>query len=92
MNGFLLDVRGFWTLCLGELRVRSLAMKSSREKRPFWYFVVALGTAVIAAGVLAPGGDARRYELAGGFAILLLSFVRLFFLRNRRRKRRKWHS
>jgi len=89
MNGFLLDVREFWTVCLAELRVSSLAMKSSREKRPFWYFVVALGTAVIAAGVLAPGGAARRYELVGGFAILMLSLVRLFFLKLRRRKRRR---
>jgi hypothetical protein len=67
-------------------------MKTSKEKRPFWYFVMALGIAAIAVGVLAPGGPARRYELAGGFAILLLSLVRLFFLRGRRRKRRRRRS
>jgi hypothetical protein len=92
MKGFLLDVREFWTLCSVELRVNSLAMKSSREKRPFWYFLMAVGMAVAAAGVLAPGGDVRRYELAGGFAILMLSLLRLFFLRNRGRKRRRRHS
>jgi hypothetical protein len=90
MNGFLLDVRDFWTLCLAELRVSCFAMKSSREKRPFWYFLMAVGTAVIAVGVLAPGGRARLYELAGGLAVILLSLVRLFFLRgSRRRKRRR---
>jgi hypothetical protein len=89
MNGFLLDVREFWTLSLAELRVSSLAMKSSREKRPFWYFVVAVGMAVIAVGVLAPGGEARRYELMGGIAVLMLSCVRLLFLKRRKRRRRR---
>lgn len=89
MNGFLLDVCEFWTLCLAELRVSSLAMKSSREKRPFWYFVIAVGMVVIAAGVLAPGGPARRYELVGGLALVMISFVRLFFLKIRRRRRRR---
>jgi hypothetical protein len=89
MIGFLLDVRDFWTLCLVELRVSSVAMKSSKEKRPFWYFVMAVGTAVIAVGVLAPGGRARLYELAGGLAVIMLSLVRLFFLRGARRRKRR---
>jgi hypothetical protein len=64
-------------------------MKSSKEKRPFWYFVMAAGLAGIAVGVLAPGGPPRLYELGGGLALLTLSLLRLFFLRNRRRKRRR---
>jgi hypothetical protein len=75
-----------------ELRSSSQAMKSSREKRPFWYFVMALGIAFIAVGVFAPGGRPRLYELAGGLAIVLFSLVRLFFLRGRRRKRRRRQS
>jgi len=67
-------------------------MKSSREKRPFWYFVMAVGIAVIAVGVLAPGGRARLYELAGGLALILFSFVRLLFLKGRRKRRRKRQS
>jgi hypothetical protein len=92
MNGFPLDIREIWTLCSPELRSNSRAMKSSREKRPFWYFVMAVGMAVIAVGVLAPGGRARLYELAGGLALILLSVVRLLFLKGRRRRRRKLHS
>jgi hypothetical protein len=64
-------------------------MKSSKEKRPFWYFVIAVGIAVIAVGVFAPGGPARLYELSGGLALVLLSLVRLVFLRGKRRKRRR---
>jgi hypothetical protein len=67
----------------------SVGTMSSREKRPFWYFVLALGAAAIAVAFLAPGGVARRYEFLGGLAILLFSFVRLIFLRGRRRKRRR---
>jgi len=89
MNGFPLDIREIWTLCSAELRLSSHAMKSSKEKRPFWYFVMAVGTAVIAVGVLAPGGRPRLYELAGGVALILFSLVRLFFLRGKRRKRRR---
>src|SRR3569833_400100 len=89
MNGFPLDIREIWTLCSTELRISSLAMKSSKEKRPFWFFVIAVGTAVIAVGILAPGGPARLYELAGGLTVILLSLVRLFFLRGRRRERRR---
>ena len=92
MNGFPLDIRDIWTLCSAELRFSSRAMKSSKEKRPFWYFVMAVGTAVIAVGVLAPGGRARLYELAGGLALILFSVVRLVFLKGRRRKRRKRQS
>jgi hypothetical protein len=89
MNGFPLDIREIWTLCSAELRFSSHAMKNSKEKRPFWFFVIAVGTAVIAVGVLAPGGPARLYELAGGLTVILLSLIRLFFLRGRRRKRRR---
>lgn len=92
MNGFPLDIREIWTLCSAELRFSSRAMKSSKEKRPFWYFVMAVGTAVIAVGVLAPGGRARLYELAGGLALILFSVVRLLFLKGRRRRRHKRHS
>ena len=92
MNGFPLDIREIWTLCSAELRISSRAMKSSREKRPFWYFVIAVGIAVIAVGVLAPGGPARLYELTGGLALILSSAVRLLFLKGQRRRRRKRHS
>ena len=92
MNGFPLDIREIWTLCSDELRSSSRAMKSSREKRPFWYFVMAVGIAVLAVGVLAPGGRARLYELAGGLTLILFSVVRLLLLKGRRRRRRKRHS
>ncbi|MGZ5920147.1 MAG: hypothetical protein ACXWLT_00090 [Rhizomicrobium sp.] len=92
MNGFPLDIREIWTLCSDELRSNSRAMKSSKEKRPFWYFVMAVGIAVIAVGVLAPGGRPRLYELAGGMALILFSVVRLLFLKGRRRRRRKRQS
>ena len=46
---------------------------------------MAVGIAVIAVGVLAPGGRARLYELAGGLALILFSVVRLLFLKGRRR-------
>jgi hypothetical protein len=67
-------------------------MKSSRQKRPFWYFVMAAGTAVMAVGVLAPGGRPRLYELAGGLTLLLFSVARLLILRGQRRKRRRRFS
>jgi hypothetical protein len=89
MNGFPLDIREFWTICSAELRLNSLAMKNSKEKRPFWFFVMAAGLAAIAVGVLAPGGRPRLYELGVGLALLAISLLRLFFLRNRRRKRRR---
>jgi hypothetical protein len=89
MNGFPLDIREIWTLCSAELAFSSHSMKSNKEKRPFWYFVIAMGTAIVAVGVFAPGGRARLYELAGGLAVILLSLTRLFFLSGRRRKRRR---
>lgn len=89
MNGFPLDIREIWTLCSAELRFSSRVMKSSREKRPFWYFVMAAGIAAIAVAVLAPAGRTRLYELAGGLAVFFISFARIVFLKNRRRKRRR---